>query len=75
MGYVAKNLDKHLNKYECSSSLRDWLQVFLSIIYEFEKINSILFHLKSVENDRIPDDFRGDYKLIDLINLSNLTVS
>ena len=43
-----------------SFCLRDRLQISLLILSEFNQINSLLFSMKSSENQRFSDDFRGN---------------
>ena len=40
--------------------VRDHLQISFLILNELKEINQLLFPLKSSENQRFPDDFRGN---------------
>ena len=46
------------------ASTRNCAQILLLILTKFKRINWLLFPLKSSENLRFSDDFRGKLKLI-----------
>ena len=61
-----------INSFFIFNNIRDHLQILLLILSKFNRINQLLFPLKSSENSRLFDAFRGNTSL--LIRLNSLNI-